>query len=207
MQFYYRANDLAPFRPFLGLELLYNGIFIISLQVLFLFYVYFEGIFKTVYTCTIVLYGSVQLCKLLDWLVGYDVRPCGNLIGQNEDIHASLQTGQAFSIDYTQMPNIKWLWTQGWIFHRIPEDCLLEKFPRFDASGKSFSILLSAGNTSQLGNASKVGNASQLGNTSQLGNASQLVNTFQKGNALPVGKPSQKYVKFHVPFLGSFFFI
>ena len=107
MQFYYRANDLAPFRPFLGLELLYNGIFIISLQVLFLFYVYFEGIFKTVYTCTIVLYGSVQLCKLLDWLVGYDVRPCGNLIGQNEDIHASLQTGQAFSIDYTQMPNIK----------------------------------------------------------------------------------------------------
>jgi hypothetical protein len=28
MQFYYSGNDLAPFRPFLGLELSYNGIFI-----------------------------------------------------------------------------------------------------------------------------------------------------------------------------------
>ena len=27
---------------------------------------------------------------------------------------------------------------QGWIFHGIPEDCLLEKFPSFDGSGKSF---------------------------------------------------------------------
>ena len=34
MQFYYRGDDLAPFWHFLGLELLYNGIFIISLQVL-----------------------------------------------------------------------------------------------------------------------------------------------------------------------------
>ena len=32
MQFYYRGDDLAPFWHFLGLELLYNGIFIISLQ-------------------------------------------------------------------------------------------------------------------------------------------------------------------------------
>jgi hypothetical protein len=35
MQFYYRGDDLAPFRPFLGLELLYNRIFIITLHVLF----------------------------------------------------------------------------------------------------------------------------------------------------------------------------
>jgi hypothetical protein len=49
---------------------------------------------------------------------------------------------------------------------------------------------LSAGNTSQLGNASKAGNLFQLGN------ASQLVNTSQKGNALHMGKPSQKYVAF-----------
>ena len=34
MQFYYRGDDLAPFWHFLGLELLYNGIFIITLQVL-----------------------------------------------------------------------------------------------------------------------------------------------------------------------------
>jgi hypothetical protein len=95
---------------------------------------------------------------------------------------------------------------------------------------------LGAGNTSQLGNASKVGNASQLGNTSQmgiasqlvntsqkgnpsvgnasqlgntsqLGNASQLVKTSQKGNALPMGKPSKKYVKFQAPFLGRDFYL
>ena len=53
---------------------------------------------------------------------------------------------------------------QGWIFHRIPEDCLLEKFTCFDASGKSFSILLSAENASQLGNAFQVWNPSQLVN-------------------------------------------
>ena len=34
MQFYYRGDDLAPVWPFLGLELLYDGIFIITLHVL-----------------------------------------------------------------------------------------------------------------------------------------------------------------------------
>ena len=32
MQFYYRGDDLAPVWPFLGLELLYDGIFIITLH-------------------------------------------------------------------------------------------------------------------------------------------------------------------------------
>jgi hypothetical protein len=94
---------------------------------------------------------------------------------------------------------------QGWISHRIPEDCLLEKFPCFDAYGKSFSIVLSAKNGSKLGNASQVGNTSQLGNISQLGNASQLENTSQMGNASQMGNPSKKYVRFHASFLGKSF--
>ena len=73
---------------------------------------------------------------------------------------------------------------QGWIFHRIPEDCLLEKFPSFDASGKSFFLLSSMrkvvnlGNPSQLWNALQLGRSSQLRIASQKGNATQLGNTF-----------------------------
>jgi hypothetical protein len=94
---------------------------------------------------------------------------------------------------------------QGRIFHRIPEVCILETFQCFDASGKSFSTLLSAKNASQLGSASQVGNASRLGNISPLGYAFQLENTSQLGNALQMGNTSQKYVGFHAPFLGRVF--
>ena len=94
---------------------------------------------------------------------------------------------------------------QGCIFHRIPEDCLPEKFPCFDASRKSLSIFLSAENASQLENASQVRKASQLGNISLLGNASQLGNISQMENALQMVSPSQKYVGFHTPFWGRVF--
>ena len=87
------------------------------------------------------------------------------------------------------------------MFNRIPEDCLLEKFPCFDASGKSVSILLSAENAYQLGTASRMGNPSQLGNVSKDGNASQLGNPSKMRNALQMGNPSQKYAAFHAPFL------
>ena len=70
---------------------------------------------------------------------------------------------------------------QGWIFHRIPEDCLLEKFHSFDASG--FFLLSSMRKVVNLGNPSQLWNALQLGRSSQLRNASQKGNATQLGNA------------------------
>ena len=63
---------------------------------------------------------------------------------------------------------------QGGIFYRIPEDCLLDKFPSFDGSGKSFPIFSPAFDVANSEKASQLENISQLGNIQQLGNYSHL---------------------------------
>ena len=108
---------------------------------------------------------------------------------------------------------------QGWIFCRIPKDCLLATFRSVDCFGKSFPILSSPHDVWNLGkvfHSGMVPNYKMLlncrilpnwktlncklllnwkmlpcSNPSQMGNASQLGNAFQAENAYKLVSTSQ----------------